>query len=312
MYMKSTGRKLFFSVAGLGIAMAGCGVHTQTADEANLNDSLRIRLCEIADSAPGHVGIAVIDPDGDTITVNNDSVYQMMSVFKLHQAIAVAHKLDSLGVSLDTVISFPRSEMNPDTWSPMLKEHTESVLNIPVAELLRYTLQLSDNNASNLMFERIASTSECDRFIRQATGLNDFAIRYTEQQMFLDHDLADGNHSTPLACARLIQRLFTDCIVSPDKQAAIQRILLDCQTGLDRIYAPLQGKQGVTLAHKTGSGHRNSAGELMAHNDVGRVTLPDGRAYELAVLVRNFNGSEAEAAQVIALISAVVYDAFAR
>lgn len=291
----------------------GCAGRGHASPEAaSTCDSLRNELRQIAHTAPGLVGIAVITPDGDTITVNNDSIYQMMSVFKLHQAIAVAHTLDTMGVSLDTIISFPRSEMNPDTWSPMLKEHTEQQLNIPVRELLRYTLQQSDNNASNLMFSRIVSTHDCDRFIREATGINDFSIQYTEQQMFDNHDLADGNHSSPLACARLIHQLFTDSIISPDKQSALQQILLDCQTGLDRIYAPLKDKEGVTLAHKTGSGNRNSSGELMAHNDVGRVMLPDGRTYELAVLVRNFNGTEAEAAAVIAKISAAVYQAFAR
>lgn len=305
--MKSTAtlflRGIILALTAVAWGCAGRGHASPEA--ADICDSLRNELCKIAHTAPGQVGIAVITPDGDTITVNNDSIYQMMSVFKLHQAIAVAH-------TLDTIISFPRSEMNPDTWSPMLKEHPELQLNITVRDLLRYTLQQSDNNASNLMFSRIVSTHDCDRFIREATGINDFSIRYTEQQMFDNHDLADDNHSSPLACARLMHKLFTDSIVSPDKQSALQQILLDCRTGLDRIYAPLKDKKGVTLAHKTGSGNRNSSGELMAHNDVGRVTLPDGRTYELAVLIRNFNGTEAEAAVVIAEISAAVYQAFTR
>ena len=71
--------------------------------------------------------------------------------------------------------------------------------------------------------------------------------------------------------------------------------------------APLAGIEGVAVAHKTGSGFRAPDGTLAAHNDVGRVRLPGGRHYTLAVFVKDFHGSESEAAAVIARVSAVVY-----
>ena len=40
--------------------------------------------------APGRIGVAVITSEGDTLTVNNDGGYPLMSVFKLHEALAVA------------------------------------------------------------------------------------------------------------------------------------------------------------------------------------------------------------------------------
>lgn len=285
---------------------------SQASPSISRNDSLRVELRRIALAAPGKVGIALIDPDGDTLTVNNDTDYQLMSVFKLHEALAVAHALDSRVVSLDSVISFRRSELDPDTWSPMLDDHKEDVFNLSVAELLRYALQLSDNNASNLLFDRIVPVGECDSFIREATAIEDFSIGYSERQMHADHSLADGNHSSPLACARLIDKLFSDSIVSPRKQIAIQRMLLDCKTGTDRIYAPLKDVAGLALAHKTGSGFRDAAGRLKAHNDIGRVTLPDRRSYALAVMVKDFTGSEAEASAVIARISEAVFNCLSR
>lgn len=291
----------------------GCSSATASADRySERNDSLRSIIRGIADAAPGKVGVAVITPEGDTVTVNNGTRYQLMSVFKLHEALAVGHALDLKGTSVDTIISFPRSEMDPTTWSPMLKEHPEAQISLTVAELLRYILQVSDNNASNLLFDRIVSVTDCDSFIRKATGIEDFSIKYTERQMHRDNTLADGNNSTPLACAILMDKLFTDSIISPEKQKAIQGIVLDCQTGLDRIYVPLKDKTGVTLAHKTGSGFRNEQGQLMAHNDIGRITLPDGRTYSLAVMIKDFNGTEAAASAVMAQISAAVLTAFTK
>ena len=271
-------------------------------------DSLKKELQQIADAASGKVGVAVITSDGDTLKINNDSHYQLMSVFKLHEALAVSHILDIQGISLDSIISFSRSELDPDTWSPMLKEHKETEFNIPVSELIRYIIQLSDNNASNLLFDRIVSVKDCEDFIHKSTDIKDFSINYTERQMHSNPSLADGNHSSPLACAELMEKIFSDSIVSSEKQTVLQRILLDCQTGQDRIFAPLKDKHGVTLAHKTGSGFRNERGELTAHNDVGRVVLPDGRHYVLAVMVKDFKGSEEQASAIIAKISAAVFN----
>lgn len=300
------------SAVGVAFAMVAalCGCKSSsstTATQAGGLDELRKELQQIADSAKGKVGIALIDAEGDTITVNNDDCYPMMSVFKLHESLAVAHELDKRGISLDTIMSFTRKEMNPETWSPMLKDYRGKRMALPVSELLRYIIQESDNNASNLLFERIVSTEATDRFIRQSTGIEDFAIRHTEGEMQRDHTLSEANHSSPMACARLIKKVFTDSVVSPEKQGAIQRMLLGCQTGTDRLFVPLKGVEGVKLAHKTGSGYRDAAGQLKAHNDIGWIILPDGRSYALAVLVKDYDGPDSAASALIARVSAAVY-----
>lgn len=71
--------------------------------------------------------------------------------------------------------------------------------------------------------------------------------------------------------------------------------------------APLTDKQGVCVAHKTGSGFRNAEGVLTAHNDVGRIQLPDGRHYTLAIFVKDFHGTETEASTHMAKASDTVY-----
>lgn len=303
------------SVIGLTLtAAAGCGRSATSAVNKSVPDSrlesLRSELAAIADSALGRVGIAVIAPEGDTVTVNNFDEYQLMSVFKLHEALAVAHTLDLRSTGLDTVIGFERSALDPATWSPMYREHTESTIKLPVRELLRYILQESDNNASNLLFEKVVSVARCDSFVREATGIQEFKLTHTEHEMKVNHASAADNHTSPLAAARLMAKVFTDSLVSPGKQREIQEILLGCKTGTDRIYKPLEDEAGVRLAHKTGSGHRTAEGLLMAHNDVGRVFLPDGRTYDIAVFVKDFNGTEAEAAEVIAEVSRRVYSVF--
>lgn len=288
-------------------AMAGCVTRhagsMEAQHEARVGE-LRDSLQRIADGCAGELGIAVLTDCGDTILVNNEAKYPLMSVFKLHQAMALCSDFGRRGLSIDSVVSIARSELNPDTWSPMLKDHAEDTINIAVRELMRYTLMQSDNNASNYMFERLQPVAAVDSFAATISPRGSFRLRYTEAEMWSDHSLAYENRTSPLGAAIVMDRLFADSIAGAD---FIRSTLLECRTGTDRIVAPLAGIEGVEVAHKTGSGFRAPDGTLAAHNDVGRVMLPGGRCYTLAVFVKDFHGSENEAAAVIARVSATVY-----
>ena len=109
--------------------------------------------------------------------------------------------------------------------------------------------------------------------------------------MAADHSRAYSNTTSPLGAAELMDRLFTDSLVSREKQDFIKEALRECTTGKDRIAAPLTGKEGVGIAHKTGSGYSEN-GVLAAHNDVAYISLPDGTHYTLAVFVKDFRGTE--------------------
>lgn len=287
----------------------------KTASTGNSGESacdiqaLRDSLEKIAAEYPGEIGIALITDRGDTLTVNNENKYPLMSVFKLHQAIATCHYLEERGRTPDTLLVIPRSALNPETWSPMLKEHTADTLRLTAKELMRYALMQSDNNASNYMFYNLLGVADVDGFIATLIPRESFSLTVTEAGMWSDHSLCYRNHSSPLGAALLINRLFTDSIIDDTDQEMIRTALRECATGTDRIVAPLSGKQGVTVAHKTGSGFRSADGVLSAHNDVAYITLPGGRHYALAVLVKDFHGDEKAAASAIARISAIVYAA---
>lgn len=300
--------RLFAGVLGLSIAASCAGRRSDATNHSNVDTSLlRDTISEIVAEYPGEIGVAVIIDNTDTVTVNNRNIYPMMSVFKLHQALAVCHDFDQKAADLDATLSFRRSELDPHTWSPMLKEHPEEEITLSVAELMRYTLIQSDNNASNLMFRRLVNVAKTDSFIATIIPRRDFRIVYTEEEMSAAHSRAYANSTSPSGAATLINRIFTDSLVSQDKQSFIARALSECRTGTDRIVAPLLGRPGITAAHKTGSGYRNEDGTLAAHNDVAYISLPDGRSYSLAVFVRDFKGDEAQAAAAIARVSDAVY-----
>lgn len=273
---------------------------------ASLEESLR----EIAEEYPGEIGIALLTDDGDTVLVNNEDKYPLMSVFKLHQAISLCNRFEHTGESLDSIVSIRRAELNQSTWSPMLKDHNDSIISISIRDLLDYALTLSDNNASNYLFEHIEPVEATDSFISTIIPRESFQITVTEADMFSDHSLAYQNHSSPSGAASLINKLFTDSIIGSANSDFIRTTLRQCQTGADRISAALADVPEAIIAHKTGSGFRNENGILSAHNDVAFISLPDGRHYALAVLIKDFNGSEAEASEAIERISATVLASF--
>lgn len=298
-------RKLLLTAVAV-ILLTAC--RQREAVSHDYKTGLEKELTAIADSAKGDVGIALIY-DVDTLTVNNDAIYPMMSVFKLHQAVALCRMFEENGTSLDSVMTLRRSELDPDTWSPMLKDHSGEEISLPMRRLLEYTLIESDNNASNEMFVRLMSPAACDSVIAGIIPRGSFEIRFNEAEMQDDHSRAYSNRTSPLGAAILIDRLFTDTLVGKSYQGFIKSALMRCQTGPDKISAALSETEGLTIGHKTGSGYRDENGRLAASNDVAFVTLPDGRHYSLAVFVKDFDGTDAEAAAIIARISAAVIKA---
>ena len=295
------------AAAGMILAATSCR-RSAVSDHSGLDhEALTNEIDSLLAGVPAQVGVAVILDGTDTVTVNNSADYPMISMFKLHEAIAVCRTLGEQGETIDTVFNIPRSELHIDTWSPMLKDYTEDTVRISARGLMDYLLVHSDNNASNLLFSLVATAPQTDSIIRGITSDGAFNISYTEAQMQREHDLAYANRTSPLAYAELVDRLFTDSLAPTPMQDFIKDAMSRCNTGTARIQAGLPDKEGVKFAHRTGSGYVNERGEVVAVNDGGHVTLPDGRSYSVAVFVKDYAGPQEDAEAVIARISEAIY-----
>ena len=272
-------------------------------------EGLQSTLEALIARSSGTIGIAFVG-DEDSLSINNSVRFPMMSVFKLHQALAVANALRDRDDGFQMLLHIPATEPDHDTWSPMLRKYGDGDLDITVGELLDYALIMSDNNASNILFNHIVSPRETDRFVKSVASDSCFQILYSEADMKKNHSLSYENFTSPMAAALLIRKVFTTDFLRIDYQNHIRNALTNVTTGSDRLGGALQNKPGVLFAHKTGSGYRNADGKLMAFNDVGYVRLPDGRDYSVAVLIRDFAGSEAEASAIMAEISRLIYEHF--
>lgn len=267
--------------------------------------ALEKQLKEVIVGKKAEIGIAVIINGKDTLTLNNDVRYPMMSVFKFHQALSVAHYLEQKKLPLTTPIHIRKSDLKPNTYSPLRDKYPQGDIDLSVGKLLAYTLQLSDNNACDILFDYTGGTKKTDRYIR-SLGIDHFAISQTEDDMNRDLQSCYRNWTSPLDAARLVELFITRPLVADVYQKFIKQTMITCETGKDRLPKPLFNTQAV-IGHKTGTGDRNAKGQLIGINDIGFVHLPDGQRYTIAVFVKDSEESAPATAQIIADISKVVY-----
>lgn len=275
------------------------------AAPASAEGNLKTQLQKIIAGADARVGVAVI-ADGDTLTVNGSPDYPLMSVMKLHQAVAVARILEERGLPLTTTVHIYVQDLKAGTWSPLRDARPGGGFDMSVAELLRYTLQQSDNNACDILFDRFAAPEHVDSIIR-SMGFRDSRIAATEDEMHRDLKKCRENVSSPLSAADLMDRLASGTLPLGKEYADfIRSTLLECRTGLNRLPLPLEGS-GALIGHKTGTSDREADGRWIGINDVGFVLLPDRRSYTLAVFISDSALGMEENEKLIADISGAVY-----
>ena len=299
---------LFFTLVAMLMASCRENIYERSTCKAVTDRyaTLRQELKKETEGIKAEVGIAVITDRDDTVTINNNSRYPLMSVFKFHQALAVADFLINNDISVDSLTTLTRSDLPEGTYSPLRDEHNEKSFNISIRDLLTYTLQRSDNNACDILFARFANPEMTDSFIR-SLGINDFSITETEADMHRDLNRCYLNWSSPLASSQLLKIFYDKLSRQDSRYTFIKETMENCQTGQDRLMKPLIEK-GVKIGHKTGTGDKNDRGEIIGLNDIGFVSLPSGRHYFISVFIKDSKENAAISSATIARISQLTYD----
>lgn len=270
------------------------------------HNQLRTQLNQSIQGKKAEIGIAVIIDGKDTVTVNNNARYPLMSVFKFHQALALAESLNRKNIPLDTKLFIKAEDLKPNTYSPLRDKYPQGGIEMSIADLLKYTLQQSDNNACDILFNYQGGVKTTDDYIH-SLGIDSCAIAFNEDDMHQQVDRSYQNWTSPLAAAQLLEVFLHQPLFKDSYKDFIYRTMVECKTGTDRLSAPLLDKN-VTIGHKTGTGDRNEKGQMIACNDIGFVLLPDGRTYSIAVFVKDSEEDMKANSQIIAEISQIVYE----
>jgi len=239
--------------------------------------------------------------------LNPQQQFPLMSVFKFPQALLVLKQVDAGKLRLDQPVSIDRRQLMLKTWSPMLKDHAEQKFSLTIKELLRYSVSLSDNNACDILFDLIGGPAALQQYFVEL-GITDVQIRINEFGLNQKFSAQYENWIKPAAALELLEKFYAAELLSSHSQQLLWDLMLETPTGQKRLKAGL-GSDAL-LIHKTGTSSQDTDGLLAGINDIGIVQLPDGRAYAIAVFVKDSYESFDETEQLIAEISRKVYEAF--
>lgn len=236
-------------------------------------------------------------------SVNNERLYPLMSVFKLHVAVALLRDMQRRGAAVDTTLNITPEQMRKDTYSPLMKLHPDGNFSITLPQLIHYAIAESDNNAADILIAMAGGIDSVDREIH-AMGIKDCHLSETEATMYETPMNSYANWSKPESVVWLLSKLYDGKLLSGEYDRCIKQALAATTTGADKIKAGLA--QGMTLAHKTGTGFRQPDGTKTADNDAGVVTRPDGSRVIIAILIKDSRLSDADNARLMAEITRII------
>jgi len=273
-------------------------------------DSLRKQIGQIAEMAKGKVGVAVLAfEDNDTLSFHGTDHFPMQSVFKFPLSIAMLDQIDKGKYTLDDKIHFDKKDMEPGSWSPLHDKYPNGNVDIPLREILSYTVSKSDNSGCDKLFALLGGPQEVNKYIH-SIGVKEINIVATELEMRKDWDVQYTNWCEPEAMLQLLQRMFQRKCLSIAGHDFLWKIMSETETGVKRIKGELP--EGTPVAHKTGTGPTNKEGITSATNDAGVITLPNGKHVALVVFVADAKGDEKATEGTIAGIAKAVWDYYLR
>ena len=289
-------------------AFALCTLFFLPSNALAFEDSLRTKIEHIVRAAHANVGVAVVDlHNNDTLTVNGNDTYPMQSVYKFPLALAVLSQVDKGTFSLQQTIRIRKSDLLPNTWSPLRERYPHGNISITLGELLTYTVSESDNNGCDVLFRLLGGPRVVDQYIH-SLGVMDIAIATTEEEMHRAWEIQYRNWSSPAAMGQLLSLFYHDKILSIKSKEYLWQLMVNTKTGPGRLKGLLP--EGTIVAHKSGSSGTNENGIAAATNDVGIISLPNGKHVAIAVFVSNFTVEEEACEKTIAQIAKMVWDVY--
>ncbi|HKF48425.1 MAG TPA: class A beta-lactamase [Terracidiphilus sp.] len=278
------------------------------AAPAAAQNGLRQQVRAIADQAQGKVSTACwLEGAPLNCDLNPHGHPPMQSVFKLPLGIAVLHQVEQGKLKLDQPVRFqPSDRILPHAYSPLQDKYPQAGVDVPLSELLRLTVSLSDNVAADILLRLAGGPAVVNSYIA-SLGIRGFHLVDNENALHHQKDLQYRNWFEPAGAVELLRMIDQRSPLNSANTAFLLEIM-SAPPEKTRLGADLPA--GTKIAHKTGSSDVDN-GLAHATNDIGLITLPDGRKLAVAVFVTDSRADEATRIRVIAEIGKAAYDAAA-
>jgi beta-lactamase class A len=270
-------------------------------------EALRAKVAGIAAEAKGEVYVACALPGSElNCDLNPTGRPPMQSVFKLPVVVTALHQIESGQMALDQKVRFPASDrILPNTHSELQKKYPQGGADVTVEELMKGAIVDSDNVAVDILLRAVGGPKVVTEYIT-SLGVTGFHLENGEDGLASGVQVQFNNWFEPAGAVALLERLANNSPLTAEHSALLFAWLEHLHNGEARIPGNLPA--GTVVAHKTGSSGTEH-GLTYATNDIGLITLPDGRRLAVAVFVTNSRADDATREAVIAKIARAAYDA---
>lgn len=311
-----------FILAAVSIVAASCagsGAATQNAKTAAKSPDagaakrvetedadLQKQIEQIAAAAKGRVGVrAVLLETGQSVSLNPGEKFPMQSVYKLPIGMAVLEQVDAGKLRLDQRVRFEKSDyLKKEQHSP-IRDKNPAGTELSLEETLRFAVSESDGVASDVAL-RLAGGPEAVMKYLNSLKVTEIIVANSEREIGQDWDTQYRNWASPEGSVALLRAIQERRGLSEKSYALLLKFMTDSPTGPKRLKGLLP--KGAVVAHKTGTSGSNASGITAATNDIGIITLPNGRHIAIAVFVSDSHADDATREGVIARIAKAVWD----
>jgi beta-lactamase class A len=298
-----------------------------------MDKSTFAKIEKLTQGLVGRIGVAAQEiGSGRSLEINSDEKFVMASTFKMAVAVALLDLVDKGKIQLTDMIDIPQDLMT-DGPNPIVMNFFHGGCKLSIANLIEPMITESDNCAADVCLKAAGGPEavtnflhsigisgqridrSCGELLRDFYGLSDVGThavvteaaakdpslmaKLSDRNLEFEKDPRD--HTTPKAMLELLLALDGGKVLSEKSREFLLGVMSRTRTGPGRIKGLLP--KGTPVAHKTGT-----IGGVA--NDVGFITLPDGRRVAIAVYTKSSTTSDADRERAIAEVSRCIYDLF--
>jgi len=317
----------------MALAVSAAAIFSPAYGQTTHGQSVGAAIERIATKLAGRIGFAAQEVGGkEVIAFNGDETFAMASTYKVAIAAAVLDRVDRGELSLDQMV-----DVTPDMMmigdAALSDTFVHPGLQLSVANLIEIMITESDNTATDISMGLAGGPAAVTEYLRRL-GITDFRVDRTTGEIIgefyglpgpatmkvateafvtrpelltimgdrnLDFEADPRDHATPLAMLQFLLAIDSGTATSDESRDFLIDVMSRTRTGAGRLKGLLP--RGTPVANKTGT-----IGGVA--NDVGYITLPDGRRFAIAVFTKSSETSEADRDRAIAEVARSLFDYF--
>jgi beta-lactamase class A len=287
-------RRQFLIGAG-GIGLLAVSPAPGAAQAAFGGGRLADTVAALERRSGGRLGVAVLDTGTRRrFSHRGDERFPLCSTFKFLLAADLLARADRGAVDLGKRLPVTASHLGNSDFTRSRVGRDASL-----RELAHAIIEISDNDAANLLLAEIGGPAALTRFAR---AIGDGVTRIDRMEPVSDAPSDVSDTTSPAAMAADFERILLGNVLTPASRATLAEWLLHSKTGIPRLRAGLPA--GWRLAHKTGTGMHGSS------NDAGLVSRPHGAPLLVSVYLTGSplddRGRDAIVADVARAVAAAI------